>query len=90
MVSLHCPAGMTSEQRWGYVDPTVQPAMELMGYCEIQANSPSEDMVRDVKKSLRERLHEVSGSMVYGRGDHDACERFLNFGIPDGDVCLPI
>jgi hypothetical protein len=65
-------------------------AMEVMGYSKLQASSPPESMVREVERSLRSRPNEVSETVTYGRGDHDACESFLRFGIQDHDVCLSI
>ncbi|CAG8148177.1 unnamed protein product [Penicillium nalgiovense] len=65
-------------------------AMEVMGYGKLQAGSPPEDMVRGVVRSLRSRPSQVSETVTYGRGDHDACERFLRFGIQDHDFTRKI
>jgi hypothetical protein len=64
--------------------------MEDMGYSRLPADSPPQTMVTEVKRSLRTRPKEVSGPVMYGRGDHDACESFLRFGIQDNDVCPSI
>ncbi|OGE46819.1 hypothetical protein PENARI_c063G03720, partial [Penicillium arizonense] len=56
-------------------------AMEDMGYSMLPADSPPENMATEVERSLRSRPNEVSGPIMYGRGDHDACENFLRFGL---------
>ena len=64
--------------------------MEVMGYSKLLAGSLPERMVTEVKEYLQLRPHEESGPVKYGRGDHDACESFLRFGIQDNVVCPPI
>ncbi|KAJ5051144.1 hypothetical protein NUH16_011054 [Penicillium rubens] len=65
-------------------------AMEVMGYSKLQAGSPPDSMVREVERSLRSRPNEVSETVTYGRGDHDACESFLRFGFQDHDFTRKI
>lgn len=78
---------MTSTWGMSYND-TIQPsAMEIMGYSKLQTGSPPEGMVTEVERSLWSRPNVVSGPVTYGRGDHDACERYLKFGIEDDEVC---
>lgn len=81
---------MTSTQDMSFDHTIPYSAMEVMGYSKLQASSPPESMVREVERSLRSRPNEVSETVTYGRGDHDACESFLRFGIQDHDVCLSI
>ena len=70
-----------------YNDNFQYSAMEVMGYTKVQAGAPPGELVTKVEKSLRSRPNVVSGSAMYGRGDHDACESYLKFGIQDDDVC---
>ncbi|CAG8086370.1 unnamed protein product [Penicillium nalgiovense] len=65
-------------------------AMEVMGYSKLRAGLPPEDLVREVEGSLWPRSNVVSGPITYGRGDHDACERFLRFGIQDHEFTKKI
>lgn len=64
--------------------------MEVLGYSKLQADSPPEAMVKEVERSFRSEQNQVDGHLVYGGGDHDACESLLKFGIQESDVCLPI
>lgn len=86
---VSCFASMTSaySEPWG--DLTQRPAMEVMGYSKLQASPPPQAMILELERSLRVRPNVVSGSVIYGRGDHDACEDFLKFGLQESDVCLP-
>lgn len=61
--------------------------MEILGYAKVQTGAPPQKLVTEVERSLRSRPNVVSGPVMYGRGDHDACESYLKFGIQDGDVC---
>jgi hypothetical protein len=65
-------------------------AMEDMGYSMLPADSPPENMATEVERSLRSRPNEVSGPIMYGRGDHDACENFLRFGLQGSEVCSSV
>lgn len=62
--------------------------MEVVGYTKLQTTAPPQDMATEVERSFRSRPILVSGPVTYGRGDHDACESYLKFGIEDGEVCL--
>ncbi|CAG8882120.1 unnamed protein product [Penicillium nalgiovense] len=81
---------MTSTQDMSFDHTIPYSAMEVMGYSKLQASSPPESMVREVERSLRSRPNEVSKTVTYGRGDHDACESFLRFGIQDRDFTRTI
>ncbi|CAP87183.1 hypothetical protein BAC82546-Penicillium chrysogenum [Penicillium rubens Wisconsin 54-1255] len=81
---------MTSTQDMSFDHTIPYSAMEVMGYSKLQASSPPESMVREVERSLRSRPNEVSETVTYGRGDHDACESFLRFGIQDHDFTRKI
>ncbi|CAG8244812.1 unnamed protein product [Penicillium salamii] len=81
---------MTSTQDMSFDHTIPYSAMEVMGYSKLQASSPPESMVREVERSLRSRPNEVSKTVTYGRGDHDACESYLKFGIQDGDFTRKI
>jgi hypothetical protein len=71
-----------------YNDDFQYSVKEIMGYTKIQTDAPPQELVTEVERSLRSRPNVVSGPITYGRGDHDACESYLKFGIQDGDVCL--
>ncbi|CAG7977542.1 unnamed protein product [Penicillium nalgiovense] len=81
---------MTSTQDMSFDHTIPYSAMEVMGYSKLQASSPPESMVREVERSLRSRPNEVSETVTYGRGDHDACESFLRFGIQGNDFTRKI
>lgn len=87
LVSLYFSADMTSTWGMSYNDNLQYSAMEVMGYATIQTGAPPQKLVTEVERSLRSRPNVVSGPVTYGRGDHDACESYLKFGIQDGDVC---
>ncbi|KAJ6093821.1 hypothetical protein N7499_003152 [Penicillium canescens] len=76
---------MTSNQAIFCDDARGSSTMEVMGYSILPADLPPQSMVTEVKKSLRTRPKEASGPVMYGRGDHDACESFLRFGIQGND-----
>ncbi|CAG8000450.1 unnamed protein product, partial [Penicillium salamii] len=81
---------MTSAQGMSYSDNFQYSAMEVMGYTKVQAGAPPRELVTKVEKSLRSRPNVVSGSAMYERGDHDACESYLKFGIQDDDFTRKI
>ncbi|KAJ5277567.1 hypothetical protein N7534_003635 [Penicillium rubens] len=81
---------MSSTQDMSFDHTIPYSAMEVMGYSKLQASSPPESMVREVERSLRSRPNEVSETVTYGRGDHEACESFLRFGIQDNDFTRKI
>lgn len=64
--------------------------MDVMGYSKLQAESPPESMVKEVERAFRLEPYQVDGHLVYGGGDPDACESFLQFGIQESDVCLQL
>lgn len=64
--------------------------MEVMGYNNHQVDSPPEAMVKEVERFFRSESNQLDGHLVYGGGDHGACESLLKFGIQESDVCLPI
>ncbi|CAG8875815.1 unnamed protein product [Penicillium salamii] len=90
LVSPYLSADMRSTQGTSYNDNFQYSAMEVMGYTKVQASAPPQELVTEVEKSLRSRPNVVSGSVTYGRGDHDACESYLKFGIQDGDFTRKI
>ncbi|KAI1829216.1 hypothetical protein DTO027I6_9884 [Penicillium roqueforti] len=81
---------MSSTQGMPYDDTIQYSAMEIMGYSKVQTGLPTKDMVTEVERSLWSRPNKVSGPVTYGRGNHDACESFLKFGIQDGDFSKKI
>jgi hypothetical protein len=87
LVSPYFSADMTSTQGMSYNDNFQYSAMEVMGYTKVQTGAPPRELVTEVERSLRSRPNVVSGPVTYGRGDHDACENYLKFGIQNGDVC---
>ncbi|CAG8152625.1 unnamed protein product [Penicillium nalgiovense] len=81
---------MSSTQNMSFDHTIPYSAMEVMGYSKLQAGSPPDSMVREVETSLRSRPNEVSETVTYGRGDHEACESFLRFGIQGNDFTRKI
>ncbi|KAJ6119045.1 hypothetical protein N7471_012996 [Penicillium samsonianum] len=81
---------MTSTQGMSYNDNLQYSAMEILGYAKIQTGAPPQKLVTEVERSLRSGPNVVSGPVTYGRGDHDACESYLKFGIQDGDFTRKI
>ncbi|CAG7965995.1 unnamed protein product [Penicillium salamii] len=81
---------MTSTQGMSYNDNLQYSAMEILGYAKIQTGAPPQKLVSEVERSLRSQPNVVSGPVTYGRGDHDACESYLKFGIQDGDFTRKI
>ncbi|CAG7997774.1 unnamed protein product [Penicillium salamii] len=76
---------MISTQGMWYNGNFQYSAMEVVGYTKLQTTAPPQDMATDVERSFRSRPIVVSGPVRYGRGDHDACESYLKFGIEDGE-----
>ncbi|CAG7936818.1 unnamed protein product [Penicillium nalgiovense] len=81
---------MTSTQSMPYDDTFEYSAIEVMGYSKLQADWPADDLVTEVEGSLRSRPNEVLEPVTYGRGDHDACERYLRSGIQDNHFARTI
>lgn len=67
-----------------------QETMEITGFVVLSTSSDGSNTSDTVKRSLHTINHVETESLIYGRGDREACKRFMKSGAEDSNaVSMP-